>query len=213
MIRLVILGGGGHASDVLGVAEAVIEAGGAAGELTVVGILDDGEVDGRRFVDRDARHLGPIERIGDVDATHYVVAAGWPTSRRALQARVAGCGLEAATLVHPTATLGRGVVLGVGAVVMAGVHLSPMARVGDHACLSNHAVVGHDAVLGDFAGIMPAGVLSGDTVVGAGATIGANATVLEGRTVGAGAMVGAGAVVVHDVADGVTVVGVPARPI
>ena len=43
--------------------------------------------------------------------------------------------------------------------------------------------------------------------------IGANATILPGVTIGDNAVVGAGAVVTKDVAAGVTVVGVPARPV
>jgi acetyltransferase-like isoleucine patch superfamily enzyme len=43
------------------------------------------------------------------------------------------------------------------------------------------------------------------------ASIGSGAVILAGLTIGEGAMVGAGAVVTHDVADGATVAGVPAR--
>lgn len=50
------------------------------------------------------------------------------------------------------------------------------------------------------------------THVGRGASIGSGVTVLCGVTIGEGAMVGAGAVVTTDVAPGVTVVGIPARP-
>jgi len=46
-----------------------------------------------------------------------------------------------------------------------------------------------------------------------GASIGANATILPGIIIGEHAMVGAGAVVTKDVADGVTVVGNPAREV
>jgi len=51
------------------------------------------------------------------------------------------------------------------------------------------------------------------TRVKRGASIGSGAVILCGITIGAGAMIGAGAVVTHDVADGDTVVGVPARVI
>jgi UDP-2-acetamido-3-amino-2,3-dideoxy-glucuronate N-acetyltransferase len=50
-------------------------------------------------------------------------------------------------------------------------------------------------------------------LVRAGAAIGSGALILGGVTIGREATVGAGAVVTADVADGMTVVGVPARPI
>lgn len=50
-------------------------------------------------------------------------------------------------------------------------------------------------------------------VLGNDVHIGANATILPGVTIGNNATVGAGAVVTRDVADGTTVVGVPARPL
>ncbi len=49
--------------------------------------------------------------------------------------------------------------------------------------------------------------------IGAGSYIGANATILPGCDIGARAIVGAGALVSRPVPDGVTVVGVPARPV
>lgn len=53
----------------------------------------------------------------------------------------------------------------------------------------------------------------GQIRVGRGAVIGAYATVRPGITIGARATVGCNAVVTHDVADGLTVAGVPARPL
>ena len=49
------------------------------------------------------------------------------------------------------------------------------------------------------------------TRVKSGASIGSGAVIMCGITIGANAMVGAGAVVTTDVADGITVAGVPAR--
>lgn len=215
MIRIVLLGGGGHASDVLGVVEDLQDAGGFTAPIEVVGFLDDGDVDLGRFAGREVTKLGTIDDLASVDATHYVLAVGWPSTRHAIAARVAQArtDLVPATLVHPTATVGRGATVGEGTVVMAGVHLSPMVQVGRHACLSNHAVVGHDCIIGDFAGLMPGAVLSGNTQVGEGCLVGTNATLIEGLTLGAWSKLGAGAVAIADVEPSSVVVGVPARAV
>lgn len=214
MIRVVLVGGGGHASDVLGVIEDLQDACGIDGErIEVAGILDDGEVDPTRFEGRSVAQIGDVADLATVDATHYVLAVGWPTTRRAVHERTLGAGPEPLALVHPTATVGRGVEVGAGTVVMAGVHLSPMARVGVHACLSNHVILGHDCLVGDFAGLMPGSVASGNTVIGEGCLVGTNATIVERVVLGDWCTLGAGGVAIADVAPGAVAVGVPARPI
>lgn len=50
-------------------------------------------------------------------------------------------------------------------------------------------------------------------LIKAGATIGSGAIIMAGVTVGKKAFVGAGAVVIRNVADNSTVIGVPARPL
>jgi acetyltransferase-like isoleucine patch superfamily enzyme len=75
------------------------------------------------------------------------------------------------------------------------------------------ASLDHDCVLGAFAHVAPGTHLAGSVVVGDGAFLGVGVSVIPGRRIGAWATVGAGAAVIHDVADRVTVVGVPARPL
>jgi sugar O-acyltransferase (sialic acid O-acetyltransferase NeuD family) len=205
---LVLIGGGGHASDVL----QTIEAANAAGSrFRVLGVLADEEVDLRRFQGRNVRQIGDIDDLRSIDAA-YVLSIGWPWARRAVADRIGDLGTPAPPILDPSANVGVGVELGAGSVVLGHAHVSPMVRLGPHSLLSYNATVGHDTVFGGFGSVMPNAAVSGDVVAGNEVLVGTGAAVLEGIRLGDQVRVGAGAVVIEDVADGATVVGVPARP-
>jgi hypothetical protein len=177
----------------------------------VVGILDDRDVDPRRFAGRNVAHIGPVDDVSIIDAA-YVLCLGWPTTRHAVAQRIGERGRPASAIVHPAAHLGIGVELGPGSVVLGNSHLSPFVRFGAHAIVSYLASVGHDATFGDHASVMPNAAVSGGVVAGHRVLVGAGAVVREGVRLGDDVCVGAGAAVVDNVANGLTVVGVPARP-
>lgn len=205
-----LLGAGGHASDVLGVVEALNA---RQPTFAVVGVLDDDpDADATRFEGRGVSLLGSLDLLAGLGAA-WVAAVGWPSSRRRLVERAAGSGHPPATLVSPLADVGHGVAIGPGSVVMGSARLSPRSRLGEHTLVSYLAAVGHDSIVGDGTSVMPGAMISGGVEVGAHVLVGTNATILEGLRIGDGATVGAGAVVVADVEPGTTVIGVPARAV
>lgn len=206
---LVLVGGGGHASDVLQAIEAVND---VRPTYHVVGVLDDRDVDPRRFAGRDVVHIGPVDAVATIDAA-YVLCIGWPWTRHEVARRIGERGCPAAAIVHPGADVGVGVELGSGSVVLGQAHVSPFVRLGTHSLVSYNASVGHDSVFGDHGSVMPNAAVSGDVVAGHSVLVGTGAVVRDGVRLGDDVRVGAGAVVVGDVADGLTVVGVPARPV
>lgn len=204
---LVLVGGGGHASDVLQAVEAVNA---TRPTYHVVGILDDDDVDPRRFTGRGVTRIGSVDDLADVEAA-YILCLGWPWTRHAVAQRIAGRGRPAAPIVHPSADVGVGVELGPGSVVLGHAHLSPFVRFGDHALVSYGASVGHDTILGSHASVMPNAAVSGGVTGGNRVLVGTGAVVREGVRLGDDVRIGAGAAVVADVGAGLTVVGVPAR--
>ncbi len=208
-MTLVLLCGGGHASDVLTVVEAVSATGDS---LPPIYIADDFWTRCERFAGRaDVKLVDSIEAGATLGPS--VICAGYPAARLRVYERVAEVGgIEAEPLIHPHASVGYGTELGPASVVMGQTWLSANVHVGRQAHISYGVTIGHDAEIGDFSSVMPGANLGGDVVIGHGVLVGANASVLQGLKIGDGSTIGAGAVVTSNVEPGQVVVGVPARP-
>lgn len=119
--------------------------------------------------------------------------------------------LDWQTVVHPRAWVHESVTLGEGTVVFAGAVIQPDTAIGRHSIVNTGASVDHDGVIGDYVHLAPGVHLAGGVTIGEGSFLGVNAGVIQYRRVGAWTTVGAGGIVVRDLPDHVTAVGVPAR--
>lgn len=214
-MRVVVLGAGGFGRETLDVIEAAVDAG--TTELRTAGVVDDhpSALALERLWARGVRYLGTIDEwlagLEPGDETRHLIGVGHPVVRRKLDERLTAAGRLAATVVHPSASVGSQVVLGEGSVVCGGVQVSTNVHLGRHVHLNPNATVGHDARLDDFVSVNPAATVSGECRIREATLLGAASVVLQGLTVGERATVGAAACVVRDVPGGETVKGVPAR--
>ena len=100
------------------------------------------------------RRPRPLDELDQ--ETRYVIGIGNGAVRRKIDRHATGLGLEAATLIHPRATLGRHLIqVGAGGVICAGVVLTTNIRLGRHVHLNLNVTVGHEAVIGDYVSIFP----------------------------------------------------------
>ena len=200
--ELLVIGAGGHGKVV---ADAAISAG-----WSVAGFLDDQVPTGTLIIGIPV--LGNIETIHARKPEQFqaVIAIGDATARIAWVRKCAASGLLAPALVHPSAAVSRHASLGAGTVVLAQSAINAGALVGMGVIINTGATVDHDCVVGDGVHICPGTHLGGHVDVGAASWIGIGSSVRHGIRIGANVTVGAGSVVVKDIDDGQTVVGVRA---
>ena len=193
---LALIGGGGHA---LVVAEAA-----ALSHIPLAGCYDDSPVPAiaRLHLPR----LGPLGALPD-DIAWILTIGSIESRRRFLDSRASG----ARTVMHPDATVSPTAVIGAGTFIGPRAVVHTLARVGDHCIINSGAIVEHECELGRNVHIAPGAVLAGNVRIAGDTLVGLGARILPGVTIGRGATIGAGAVVLHDVPENATIIGVPGR--
>jgi len=143
----------------------------------------------------------------------FALGIGENETREKIYRRLKENGVEVVALIHPDASVSQSAAVAEGAVVMPGAVVNADASVGIGAIVNSGAVIEHDCRVGDFVHISPNVALGGNVEVGRLTHVGIGSSVIQGIRIAQRCIIGAGAVVIEDLGDGVTAVGVPARPL
>jgi len=161
----------------------------------------------------------PVQLVGSIQQytprvdDRIICAIGDPLARASVKSVLESRGAAFISFVHDDALVAEDARLGDGVVIAPRATISTHVGVGDQAHVNTGAIVSHDAQIGRFATLSPGSILLGGAVIGDFSFIGGGATIMPRTSVGDRVTVGAQALVRTSVADGVTVAGVPARPI
>lgn len=211
MNDLLILGAGGHA-------KVVTETALASGLFSNVALLDD------RFSEQcDVASMLGWPVIGKLDfclsiqcqnmfSAAFVAIGHAPTRLHWIQ-HLFEAGYNIPTLVHPTAWVSPSAHLGHGSGVFAQAAVQADVHIANGVIMNTGSSVDHDSQLADGVHICPGARLAGEVCVGHRSWIGIGSSVIQQVHIGCDVTVGAGAVVLHDLSDGVTAIGVPACPV
>jgi len=204
---VLIIGAGGHGKVVLDILR-------AAGKHRPVG-----------FIDADPGLIGStvngLPVLGQANllpklrsrAAGAIVAIGDNRARQRYGQMIAQQGWELVNAIHPSAVVSDSVKLASGIMIAAGAIVGPDVEIAESVIVNTAAVIEHECRLAAAVHACPAAALAGRVTVGEGAFLGLGCRIIQCLNVGAHSIVGAGAVVIRDVVEGVTVVGVPAREV
>lgn len=117
------------------------------------------------------------------------------------------------TIIHPSAIISRDVEIGEGTIIMAGVVIQAGTKVGKHCIINTSSCLDHDCKIGNFVHVAPNCGLAGSVSVEDGTFIGIGTSIIPNKNIGKWSTVGAGSVVINDLPDFCTAVGLPARVI
>lgn len=201
MKALIIIGAGGHGRVIADIAQKI-------GAYTTISFLDDGDV-------KESMGLPIVGKTSDVEkyinTADIFVAIGNSKIRGEFIERLLLMGANVPTLIHPSAIIGACVEIGVGTAVMAGAVINPCSKLGKGVILNTCSSIDHDCVIGDYCHIAVGVHVAGAVSLGDKVWLGAGATIKNNVNVCADCIIGAGAVVVKDITDSGTYIGVPAK--
>lgn len=207
-LPVIVLGGGGHASVLV---ESLRVA-----SVPIVGFTC--------LPGSDATHLHSIPHLGADDEVltfppamvalvNGVGSTGRPTHRQQLFDRFVAAGYAFSSVIHPTAHVAASGQHGIGLQAMAGVVVQTNAVLGRNVIVNTKSSVDHDCIIGDHVHLAPGVTLCGGVRIGSGSHVGSGSTIIQGITIGHNCLIAAGSVVIRDVPDGKTVMGVPAKEV
>ena len=211
MQKVVILGAGGFAREVLWVFR---EDNKVNRQWEVLGFIDENPENHGKVI-CDLPIMGVFEWFEMVDKSgiKVICGVGSPRTKKYFVEKAESLGLKFCSVMEPNVRMSAYVEVGKGTIITAGNIITTQVRIGNHVSVNLDCTLGHDAMIEDDCNIAPGAHISGNVTLREGVDIGTGAVILQGLTIGKWSIIGAGAVVIENVPDHVTAVGVPARVI
>lgn len=201
-MRLAILGAGGHGGVIADSAESLgwkvsFFSDGHSGQVSQWEILGSGAL----LLERASEFEGVMVAIGN-----NVARLDWLNRLQTAGARIATI-IDRTAIVSSQASIGEGCFLAPGSIVN---RATTIAR----GCIINTAAtVDHDCHVGEACHLSPGVHLSGTVRIGRMSWLGTGTSVRNNVVIGDAVVAGVGSVIVNDIASGLMVVGIPARPL
>ena len=211
MKNIIIIGASGHAkvvADIILQRKKILKE-----ELNIVGFLDD------NFQKLEYKEIFGIPILGKINLIEvfnkknyeYIIAIGNSSIRKKISEKYSS--LNYYTAIHPKSIIGNEVKIGAGTAVMANVVINSYSDIGKHCILNTSSVIEHENLIKDYVHISVGAKLAGNVHIGNETWIGISATINNNVSICNNCLIGAGGVVVKDIKESGTYIGVPVERI
>ncbi len=209
MLRVLIIGAGGHAQVV---ADILLRAH-AAGEAALpVGYIDNNPaLQGKEILGLPV--LGVSDQRTHCTYEGLIVAIGDNQKRQTLIEQFEQQGERLIIACHPAAIVSPDVRIGAGTMICAGAIVNTGSVIGSGVILNTGCTLDHHNQIDDAVHVAPGVHTGGDVSIGKGTLVGIGTTVMPRCHIGQWSIIGAGSVVTTNIPDNVVAVGSPAKVI
>lgn len=209
MQDLIIVGASGFGRELLAMIDRINR---EKPTWNLLGFIDDNlnALDG---FDLNVKVLGTIRDWKPIGEELYGLAIAEPRAKEKVVPMLKARGIQFATLIDPTVSIGSRSKLGEGVVSFGETGISVDVTIGDFVFFNALCGIGHDVVIGDYCTFGPKVCISGATKMGKCVNVGALASTYPGIEVGDYATIGMNSAAIRKVKANTTVLGVPAKAI
>ena len=163
------------------------------------------------FVDENARDKEtifdfPVIKSLPQEAQNIFIAIGDNQNRREISS-----GRKLISVIAKTAYVAPTAVIEDGCFIASGVHVGPFVHIGKGTLINTNAVVEHEVQVGEFCHLAPNTTVCGRTTIGDRVFLGAGAAVIDKICICSDVTIGAGGVVVKDIYEAGTYIGIPVK--
>lgn len=182
-------------------------------EWSVKGFIDDNTSIHNTVID-GVPVLGGIDYLNKINEDVYAICAvGNGITKKKIIESISNPKVCFATLIDPNVVMCHGSECGEGSFIYANCALAINVKIGKHVYLSFNCSIGHDTVIEDYCSAFPGVNVSGKVVVKEATTLGTGTKIIQGKNIAPYTIIGAGSVVVKNLEESGTYVGVPVKKI
>lgn len=204
MTNIAIVGKGGFAREAKWLIDRINQ---GKERWRFIGYIDK-KIDGEDVIGDDNYILHTREKLD------LVLAIGNPRIRKLIYEKYKEnkC-ISFPNIIDPSVYITGSIYMGIGNIICANNMLTVDISFGSFNIINLGCTVGHDVKMGDFNTINPGTNISGNVTIDDFVEVGTGTKIIQGKRIGSGAVIGAGSVVVKDIPEETTAVGVPASVI